>query len=279
VSHSTTFWIPTSDKLRLLGRRWSVAGGGPRAAALLIHGVGEHSGRYDEVAAVMNAAGVEVLSYDQRGFGQSEGKKGCLPTPSALVDDAAMVFAMLENEHPGAAPFLMAHSMGGAVAAFAVTSGAIGPRGLILSSPAIKPRVDDVQEAVLRFLLPAFPDLRLDSHIRPEQVTHDVDVQQAIRDDKLMHTNVSPRLVVSIIDQGAAALAKAASVQIPALFLVAGDDQLVHPEASRAFAAAMPGGCAALHEFPGLFHEIFNERPDDRRKVFTILKAWLDDQI
>jgi len=280
MSISTTFDIRTPDQLTLLGRRWTVPGA--RASALIIHGVGEHSGRYDEVAGVMNACGVNVMSYDQRGFGQSDGVCGRIPDDLALVRDAAMVFSMLEAESPGGTtPLLVAHSMGGAVAAFAVTSSptrpsAIKPRAIVLSSPAIQARVNPVEEGFLRQLLKDNkPNFALDSRITPDEVTHDEQVQQAIRADPLMHTVVTPRLVISIVDQGRDALAHAASVQVPALLLVAGDDKLVDPEASHKFAKAM-GANAEFHKFDRLFHEVFNERPQDRLRVFAALTAWLN---
>jgi alpha-beta hydrolase superfamily lysophospholipase len=277
VSSSETFWITTADHLKLLGRRWPVPKPDRAGAALLIHGVGEHSGRYDHVAAVMRDAHIEVVSYDQRGFGASEGTKGCIPTPTSLVDDAAMVFRMVAAENV-TTPFLVAHSMGGAVAAYAVTSGAIAPRGLVLSSPAIRPRIDHLREALLRGLLKDHPDLQLHSMITPEEVTHDPDVQQAIRTDSLMHTIVSPRLIISMIDEGRAALADASKVAAPALFLVAGDDKLVDPKGSRDFANAIPAD-VTFHEFPGLFHEVFNERPPDRKKVLDAFADWLTGQV
>ena len=65
-----------------------------------MHGVGEHSGRYDEVANAMTSLGVEVVSYDQRGFGESEGDRGEIPATDTLVADAAMVFDLVRREAP-----------------------------------------------------------------------------------------------------------------------------------------------------------------------------------
>jgi alpha-beta hydrolase superfamily lysophospholipase len=277
---STMFPIRTHDNLTLLGRRWA-ASGPPRGSALLIHGVGEHSARYDEVAAVMTDLGLTVVSYDQRGFGKSEGPKGRIPGKSTLVDDAVMVFGMVENEAPAGAPppFLVAHSMGGTIAAYAVTSKAIRPRGLVLSSPAIQPILNAVEENVLRLLARVSPNIPLDSRIKPDQVTHDEQVRKAIATDHLMHTTVSPRLVVAILAQGADALADAPGLALPTLFLVAGADSLVHAEKSREFANAMRAGSATLHWYDGLFHEVFNETRPQRDLVLKDLKDWFATQL
>jgi len=273
---STTFYVRTPDGLRLLGRRWQT-GSSRLGRALLIHGVGEHSGRYDEVAGVMTALGIEVVSYDQRGFGLSDGKKGEIPKADTLVKDAVMMFGLVTQEGTSGEPrpFLVAHSMGGTIAAYAVTSGAIAPRGLVLSSPAIDPQIPGVDKAILKLLLPQFPNVPLDSRIRPEQVTRDKAIQQAIKADLLMHTTVTPRLVLSVVEQGAFALANAALITTPTLMLVAGHDLIVHNEATRKFSDGITLVTPTFKCYSKLFHEVFNELPADRQRVFGDFDGWL----
>lgn len=280
MPRSTTFHVQTPDGLCLLGRRWRTASR-RLGRALLIHGVGEHSGRYDEVAGVMTALGIEVVSYDQRGFGRSAGNKGEIPQDDTLVTDAAMMFDRVTQEGASGepAPFLVAHSMGGTIAAYAVASRAITPRGLILSSPAIDPRINDVEKAILALLLPAFPNLPLNSGIKPEQVTRDKAIQRAIKADRLMHTTVTPRLVLSIVHQGAFALANADSIRTPTLLLVAGHDLIVHAETTRKFSDAITQVTPTFRRYPRLFHEVFNELPADRKRVFADFDQWLRNEL
>lgn len=277
---STCFELTTSDGLRLLGRRWSAASVPLAGRALIIHGVGEHSGRYDEVAGVMTKLGIEVVSYDQRGFGQSEGPRGVIPRVSSLVEDAAMVFDMARAESDtGDAPFLIAHSLGGAVAAYAVMTGAIAPRALALSSPAIKPRVSDLEEHLLRVLLESQPDKQFDSLIFPFRVTRDLHVQKAIEHDPLMHRQVTARLIVSILDMGAAVVAHPEKFTVPTLFLVAGSDLVVHDKETIRFATSLNQTLVTQHVYRKLFHEVFNELPRARRKVLGDFRNWLQTQL
>ncbi len=278
---SLRFWITTPDGLKLLGRRWPAGIPQPRGRALIIHGVGEHSGRYDEVATAMTSLGVEVVSYDQRGFGESEGDRGEIPNSDTLVADAARIFEMVRLEAPrDPPPFLIAHSMGGAIAAFAVTKGLIEPRALALSSPAIAPRVSALEEQALRLLVKFAPDVPLNSRIKPEQVTRDPKEQQKIKDDKKrMHTTVTPLLVVSILDQGESALAAANRIHVPTLLLVAGADLIVDPDVTLKFAAKIQPDLRTLHTYPKLFHEVFNELPADRELVFQDFDGWLRGQL
>ena len=277
---SLRFPITTDDGLTLLGRRWPVVAPQRLGRALLVHGVGEHSGRYDEVANVMTRLGVEVVSYDQRGFGESEGDRGKIPATDTLVADATMVFDLVRREAPrDPPPFLIAHSMGGAIAAFAVSAGRIKPRGLALSSPAIAPRMSAIEEEALRGLLKLAPDFTLDSRITPEQVTRDRNEQQKIKKDKKMHTTVTPRLVVSMVDQGRAALAAAGRIRVPTLLLVAGTDLIVDQDVTLRFFARIPANLSTLHQYPELFHEVFNELPADRQRVFKNFERWLRGQL
>lgn len=108
---------PTVNGTELFVREWPALR--RRGSLLLVHGLGEHSGRYAHVAAVLNDAGLHVRAYDQRGFGRSGGARATLPHADALVDDATAMFDALAAEARAAgepAPFVVGHSMGGLVA-------------------------------------------------------------------------------------------------------------------------------------------------------------------
>ena len=237
----------------------------------------------DHVADALHAIGLEVRSYDQRGFGRSEGPRGRLPWPDALLDDAQLMYARYEVELMAQGetkpPVLLAHSMGGAVAARAVTLRSVRPRALVLSSPAFVPVLSAAERGAIEFLSGTAPNLPLRHHIRPEQVTHDPDVIQAIKADPLMHNHVSPRLIMSIISAGTGAMATAPALTVPTLLQVAASDSVVRPEKSRQFAEAMPEGAATLRSYAGLFHEIYNESPAARARVLADLQDWLKTQL
>ena len=92
-----------------------------RGSILLVHGLGEHSGRYGHVAGRLAALGLEVCGYDLRGHGRSEGPRGSIPHSDALLEDLRHVFDELDRRGRAAGdeapPLLLGHSLGGTIAA------------------------------------------------------------------------------------------------------------------------------------------------------------------
>ena len=220
------------------------------------------------------------MSYDQRGFGRSAGDPGKLPDELTLVTDAVLVFDLVRKERPAEPPpVLVAHSMGATIAAFAVARGLIAPRGLALSSPAIAPRISPFEEQILRGLVTFAPGFALDSRIMPEEVTRDKHEQKKIMNDPLMHRTVTPRLVLSLVDQGRITLASAGQITVPTLLLVAGSDLVVDPDETLRFFGRLPSNLSTLHQYPALFHEVFNELPAARKRVFADFDRWLRHQL
>ena len=272
--------VTAADGTRLVQRAWCPAAGAPDAGAvLLVHGLGEHARRYDHVAAVLGALGLEVRSYDQRGFGRSGGARATLPNRDALVEDAALFFGRLAEERlrrgDERPPFILGHSMGGCIVARAVTGGWIEPRGMILSSPALVPRISPIDRWAARVGERFAPDLRLPNRLPMDRVSRDPDVVRAVREDAEMHDRVTPRLVTFMLTAGSAAIDDAARCTVPTLLLVAGRDAFVDPAGSVRFHERLPTGVGTLRVYDGLYHEIFNERPADRATVLADLAEWL----
>jgi alpha-beta hydrolase superfamily lysophospholipase len=254
-----------------------------RGSALIIHGLGEHGALYAHVAAALNGLGVAVRAYDHRGFGRSGGPRATIPSLNALIDDATQVFDAFAAEAKAAGesapPFLIGHSMGGAIAARAVTGGWIRPHGLVLSSPALRTRLPALQRFAIRAASHVVPNLVLPHGLPLDKVSHDPAVVAAAKADPLCHTKATLRLVAFILDAGENSRRDAARIDVPTLLLVAGDDRLVDADGSREFAAVMPPALCTIHEYPGLYHEVFNEREPDRARVLGDLSAWIAKRI
>jgi len=246
-----------------------------RGVVLLVHGLGEHAGRYDRLAVQLNDWGFAVRGYDQYGHGESGGPRGGLPTDSRLLDDLAdIVDSTRARMGPHTPLILLGHSMGGLVAARFVALGLRPVQALVLSSPALDPGLNAIQKLLLAVLPKIAPNLRIGNGLDASLISHDPAVVAAYQADKLVHDRVSARLARFIADGGPATLAQAASWSVPTLLLYAGADRLVNPAGSRAFAAAAPKTVLSAHCFEALYHEIFNEL--DAAPVFAELKKWLD---
>ena len=273
---STLRSFTAHDGSNLAVMDWPLPSGAPsRGLVVIVHGLGEHAGRYDHVAERLNSWGFAVRSYDQHGHGESDGKPGALPSDTFLLDNLAELLDTSRRRMDPRLPLvLMGHSLGGLVAARLVSLNLRQVDGLVLSSPALNAGMNAFQKLLVSVLPRLAPDLRVGNGLNAQYLSHDAGVVQAYRDDPMVHDRISARLARIIADAGPAVQASAPHWRVPTLLLFAGADHLVNPEGSRAFAAAAPPGVVSAHCFEGLYHEIFNEV--DREAVFERLKGWLD---
>lgn len=269
----STFTAGDGDNIAL--QDWPTSGDAtPRGIVLLVHGLGEHAGRYDGLARRLSSWGFAVRGYDQYGHGESGGARGGLPSATRLLDDLAdVVDSTRALIAPGMPLILLGHSLGGLVAARFVALRMRPIDGLVLSSPAFDAGLGLLQRLLLAVVPRLAPDLRLSSGVNPRYLSHDEAVVRAYRDDPLCHDRISARLACFIAEAGPATLAAAGGWRVPTLLLYAGSDRLVSPAGSQAFAAIAPHALVSAHCFDDLYHELFNEL--DCAPVFAALQQWL----
>jgi alpha-beta hydrolase superfamily lysophospholipase len=268
----------SADGLKLHLRRWPAPWPAPRGTVQIVHGLGEHIGRYEDLAAELNAAGWHVAGHDQRGHGRSQGPRGALPHGYSLLADLSAVMDHVRGRGP---LVLLGHSMGGLVAARFVAEGLSSASarwsrdvdGLVLSSPALNPGLGLTKRALLALLAPLAPNLRLGNGLRPAWVSRNPAVVHDYQHDALNHDRITPRLARFVADAGPAVLTRAPRWRVPTLLLWAGADRCVAPAGSAAFAAAAPASVLTAQAYPALFHEIFNE--PERAEVLAQLQRWL----
>ena len=280
--------LSTHDGLPLHLRSWAAPGLRPprsRGVVILVHGLGEHIGRYEVLAADLNRAGWDVAGYDQRGHGASAGPRGGLNASDDLLRDLSLVIDTLRP--PDGRPLvLLGHSMGGLLVArfLAETLGAAAgatPQdwsrevdAAVLSSPALDAGMNGAQKMLLAALGPLAPGLAVNNGLKPDWISRDPSVVKAYMADPLVHDRITPRLVRFIVDGGALAIGRAAQWRVPTLLMWAGADRCVSPAGSEAFAAAAPPSVVQPRSFDKLFHEIFNE--PERDEVVAALLVWLE---
>jgi len=273
--------LQTADGLSLQVRTWPLASSSlAHGTLLIVHGLGEHIGRYDHVAAQLNACGWNVVGYDQRGHGRSGGDRGRLAAADSLLQDLARVIDAVRAEHAGPL-LLLGHSMGGLVAARFVAEGLLSSPAawhravdaLVLSSPALDAGMNAVQKLLLAVMGPLAPNLAVNNGLKPAWISRDPAVVAAYVADPQVHDRVTPTLARFIVDGGEFVRANAPHWTVPTLLLFAGSDRCVAPSGSKAFAAAAPVSVVTTREFAPLFHEIFNE--PEQAEVFAVLGAWL----
>ena len=266
----------------------------PRAVILIVHGLGEHAGRYAPIARRLLGWGFAVRAYDQRGHGESGGVRGVLPNETALLDDLAEVVDdtrqhFLRQQQGIGGPdaskaplplILLGHSLGGLVVGRFVALKMRPVEGLVMSSPALDAGLSAAHKLLLAVLLRLAPDLAVSNGLDARDLSHDGQVVKNYLADRLVHHKISARLGKFIATAGPSTVAAAVHWSTPTLLMYAGSDRLVNPAGSRAFAQnavdspAVKPGTVTAQCFDPLYHEIFNEI--DAGPVFDLLKAWLD---
>lgn len=243
-----------------------------RRGVVLMHGLGEHCGRYPHVVRFFNEGGWSVRCYDHRGHGRSGGARGDQPDSEAILRDAKMVvddFA-LQFDTP---PLLLGHSMGGLWAARFATAALSPLCGLILSSPALAVPLSGPQKMLLKALGLITPGLAVPNGLQTRYLSHDPAVEVAYNKDPLVHGKITPRLLNGMLSAVEYAQSHASSLAIPTLMIVAGDDHLVDASGSDAFFAGLKPGIGTMHRYAGYYHEIFNEV--NAARVFEDVRSWL----
>ena len=271
--------IRTRDGLALVRRDWPSADA--RGTIVIVHGLGEHIGRYGHVAAHLNASRWSVVGYDQRGHGASPGERGRIAAHDDLLADLAALVDDVRAEASGPL-VLLGHSLGGLVVARFVAGALESPRppwqrdvdALVLSSPALDIGMTGAKRAVLTTLETLTPNLGIGNGLDATGISRDAAVVAAYRADPLVHDRIAPRLVRFLADAGPVVRGLAPRWRVPTLLLYAGSDRLVVPAGSAAFAGAAPAAIVTARPFASLFHEIFNE--PEQNEVLSVLTAWLD---
>lgn len=278
IENTTEFELQTTDGTALFVRDWpvpSMHGHPSHDGIVIMHGLGEHCGRYAHVARFFNALGFTVRTYDHRGHGKSGGARGDVPDHEAILRDARLVINDFTKQLH-APPLLLGHSMGGLFAARFATAGLAPLRGLILSSPALAIRMSGFQSVLLKVASLLIPGVGLSNGLHTRFLSHDGEVVQAYQDDALVHGKLSARLLNSMLQAMEYAHDHAPQLNIPVLLLVADDDHLVDPVGSKRFSARLTPAISTAIYYEGFYHEIFNEL--EAVRVFDDLRAWLEQQ-
>lgn len=275
TAESTLSTFTASDGDNLIVQEWPLEPGvALRGVVIVVHGLGEHAGRYAHVASQLNAWGFAVRGYDQCGHGESGGARGSLPTDTRLLDDLTDIVDSTRARTPKNTPvILLGHSMGGLVASRFVSLGLRPVDALILSSPALDPGMSPFQQFLVAVLPKVAPNLRVGNGVKPQFISHDPAVVKAYCNDPLVHDRISARLARFIASAGPQTVALAGQWKVPTLLMYAGDDRLINPGGSRRFAAAAPKNVVTTVCFERLYHELFNEL--DAAPVFAALRQWL----
>ncbi|WP_323847284.1 alpha/beta hydrolase [Microbulbifer magnicolonia] len=250
--------------IRLHYRRWWVE----KALGVVVisHGLGEHSGRYRELARYLNQSGFSVYALDHYGHGQSDGKRGHIDDFALYSEDLHQFIRLVRRDNPETGLHLLGHSMGGVIACgCAIRFDAID--SLILSAPGFRgckePR--GLELWLLQRLVKLVPRLTLPNRLNIRWISRDDAVVAAYRADELVHGRVSLQWFDSFLREREHLYTRLEQIRVPCLMLLPGGDRLVDAAASRVWFDRLGSGAKQLQVFPQAFHEVFNEVEEGAR--------------
>lgn len=284
VENTEEFFIETSDGISLFIRDYPLlnvtdnVSGTHIPGIIIMHGLGEHSGRYVHIAKFFQTLGFRVRSFDQRGHGQSTGARGDVPDNEAIVRDIAFIVEDFSAQL-AQPPFLFAHSMGGLFATRFALENTRPLAGLILSSPAYSVKTSRFEKVLFKLSSLIIPHIGVGHGTNGRYLSHDQEVVFAYQNDKLVHSRISAGLFQSMLMAMRYVKTNAKKLPCPLLLLVAGSDLVVNPEGARSFSRQLQESHLAAKVrtifYPDFYHEIFNEL--EAWRAFDDVRIWLDE--
>jgi alpha-beta hydrolase superfamily lysophospholipase len=249
---------------------YKVSFGEPRLGwVVLVHGLGEHSGRYERLIRELNDAGFAVYTFDWPGHGKSPGKRG-----HTSVEEAMEIIDGIINEI-GENPFLFGHSLGGLTVIRYAETRPEKIRGVVASSPALakSPKTPGFMVALAKFLGRIAPSVTLSNGLKPELLSRNPEAVKRYVEDPLVHDRISAKLGRSIFENMELAHEEAGRIRVPTLLIVGTADIITPPEGSRRLLEELAVEDKAIKEFEGAYHEIF-EDPEWADEFHEVISRW-----
>lgn len=250
----------------------------PQAVVCLVHGMGEHSGRYGYVAKKLTEAGYVLTAIDLCGHGKSDGPCGHVDSEQDYIDNIDELLDEARARYPGKGLFLYGHSLGGALVLFYTLKKQPELLGVIASSPGLSTPLEEQKTKVMaaKLLGPILPTLSLPSGLDPAQLSRDPKVVQAYKEDPLVHNRATIRFASTMLGLLPWINEHAHQFKLPLLIYQGTADRVVYPSGSQEFASRVPGDCT-LKLWEGLFHETHNE--PEKEEVLNFFIGWLDSKV
>lgn len=249
------------------------------ARLVIVHGYGEHSGRYREFMAWLAERGVASFSFDFRGHGRSPGRRGYVRRWAEYVDDLRTFLAQPRLRPDEGPPlFVLGHSHGGLVVLAAAIDKAVdlgGVAGVALSSPYLRNAIVVPMHRLIvaRIINPLVPWARFRSGVRPEWLSSDPRMQLETIEDVLCHRSATPRWFLSMRREQARVMGRAHEFRHPMLMLIGSRDPVADPAACHAFYERAGSTDKSLKVYPDMVHELLRE--PERHRVFEDIFRWI----
>ncbi len=266
----------SKDGLEMYAQSWKPED--PKALVCLVHGLGEHSGRWDHVGKTLAEAGFALVAFDLRGHGKSGGQRGHFPSLEALMDDIHDHIRQGGEKFPGLPVFLYGHSLGGLLVLNYATYHKHGLTGVIATGAGLRSPVleQNAKVALSKVLGGLLPRVTIPTGLDANGISRNPEVVNAYKKDPLVHgvaTLSAARVGISAVDR---AFEQASEFPVPLLLMHGTADKVTYSHGSQEFSALVTSN-STLKLWDGLYHEIHNE--PEQEEVLAFMIDWMNSQL
>ena len=274
MNNQTYSWI-APDRTRLFAQSWT-AENDQKKLILLVHGLGEHCGRYEQWAQLFNKRGYSLLSLDLHGHGRSEGKRGHVKSIDVFLDDIDVLYQKSNELFPGYKKILYGQSMGGNLVLNHVISRNRPVAAVIASSPWFRmyKEPSDLVLTMVSHLKKILPSFTLSNQLIADHISHDPEVIRDYQRDPLNHDRISFKMFHELYHGGYNALRNVYKINYPLLIMHGQADTITSPKASEEF-VMNTSNLTRLKLWPNQYHELHNEFI--KEEVHSYIISWLEE--
>ena len=267
----------TPDGAHIVGKDWYVKS--PKAVLAIVHGFGEHMGRYDVLGKWYQSQGIAVIGFDLRGHGLTSGKRGHVDDYELLLDDVDGLISQAVGHFGDAPIFLMGHSMGGNIVLNYIKSRVPKDvKGFIVASPWITlvDKASTVAVALGKMMRRIKPNFTQKMPIDVKVLSWNEDNQKAYKEDPLVHAMISAELGLSVVERGEGILHEPFETNAPLLLMHGEDDSLTSKDSTKQLAGQAKGE-VTLKMWHHCKHELHNE--DNKEQIFSFVRNWMIEKV
>ena len=259
-------------------RAWK-PNGAARAAVVITHGQGDHSGRHMHSAEHFVSEGFAVYAADLRGHGKSGGKRGHVDSFDDYLADSRRVIEKARSENPQVKTFLFGHSLGGLIVLDYAEKVGSNISAVIATSPLLrlKMEVPSWKVAMGRMLSSVAPTMSMKTGLDPNLLSHDQDVVRNYVNDPLVHGVASTRFYTELIRAADETLHGGSRLTLPCMLMVGTSDGIVDPSATKEFFGTIASSDKTFKSYEGLYHEVLNE--SERENLLNEMSTWISARL
>jgi acylglycerol lipase len=270
-------WL-SKDGLEIYSQSWEADTAPTRAAICLVHGLGEHCGRYIHLAEHLTSHGFAMVAFDLRGHGKSAGIRGHVASSEEFLVEIDRLLLEASRRYPDKPRFLYGHSLGGLLVLYYALKRKPDLAGVIASGAGLRSSLEKqaLKIALIKTLASIAPERLTATGLNAEHLSRDPEVVRDYKADPLVHDRASFSLAKGSLQLIPWTFQHAAEFSLPLLLMHGTEDQITYPAGSQEFAELVKCDCT-LKLWEGLYHETHNE--PEKEEVMNFVVGWLESKI